>query len=293
MAGKVNVAIIGSGNIGTDLMFKLERSPLLQLRLMMGIDPQSRGLAMAGERGYRTFTQGIQALRDDPDAADIVFDATSARAHIRHAKALKEMGKIVVDLTPAAVGPYVVPVVNLDEHLSEKNVNLITCGGQAAIPIVHAVNRVSHVEYAEMVSTISSYSAGPGTRQNIDEFTRTSAKGLEIIGGASRGKAIIILNPAKPPILMRNTIYTVAKDGDEKAIRASVEDMVRSVQKYVPGYTLKVPPLFDKEKVTTMIEVTGAGDFLPKYSGNLDIMNAAAVAVGERFAAKILRERGM
>jgi acetaldehyde dehydrogenase len=283
---KVKVAILGSGNIGTDLMIKLGRSNVLELTAMIGIDPDSDGLRRAKECGYEVFTGGLKQFLDSrPELADIVFDATSAKAHIRHAKALREAGKMAIDLTPAAVGPYVVPAVNLGSHMSEKNINLITCGGQATIPIVHAINRVSPVSYAEIVATISSRSAGPGTRANIDEFTETTAHGIEAIGGAKKGKAIIILNPAEPPILMRDTVYALVEEGaDEQAIAASIEQTVAYIQSYVPGYRLRTEPIFDGNKVTVFLEVEGAGDYLPKYSGNLDIMTATAVKVAEEFA---------
>jgi acetaldehyde dehydrogenase len=295
---KVKVAIIGPGNIGTDLMFKILRDPgHMELALLTGIDPASEGLARARSLGVATSHDGIQPILDDPDIR-IVFDATSAHAHVRHAKALKAAGRIAIDLTPAARGPYVVPPVNLRAHLGEDNVNLITCGGQATIPLVHAVSRVTAVPYAEMVSTVASVSAGPGTRQNIDEFTFTTARGLEVIGGATQGKAIIILNPADPPILMRNTIYTLldAEEVDRHAIVESVNDMVATVQGYVPGYRLKNEPVFEvlerpegrRTMVAMLLEVTGAGDFLPPYAGNLDIMTSSARQVGDVFASQIV-----
>ncbi|AGT33887.1 acetaldehyde dehydrogenase (plasmid) [Geobacillus genomosp. 3] len=284
--GKIKAGIIGSGNIGTDLLMKLLRSDVLEPTVMIGIDPQSDGLRRAKDYGLVTYDNGIEGFLQKPDDADILFDATSAKAHFRHAKLLKEAGKQVLDLTPAAVGPFVVPPVNLGEHMGEPNINLITCGGQATIPIVHAVNRVCPVQYAEIVATISSQSAGPGTRANIDEFTQTTARGLELIGGAKRGKAIIILNPAEPPIIMRDTVYCLVEEGkvDEDAITRSVVDMVQTVQSYVPGYRLRTEPIFDGNKVTVFLEVEGAGDYLPKYSGNLDIMTAAAVKVAEEWA---------
>jgi acetaldehyde dehydrogenase (acetylating) len=283
---KLKVAILGSGNIGTDLMMKLERSNILELTTMIGIDPESDGLRMARERGYKVIDTGIKEFLQQPELADIVFDATSAKAHIRHARLLKEAGKLVLDLTPAAVGPFVVPPVNLKQYLDEANINLITCGGQATIPIVHAIHRVSPVVYAEIVATISSKSAGPGTRANIDEFTQTTARGLEIIGGAKRGKAIIILNPAEPPILMRNTVYAIVEEKTvkEQEIANVIEEMVKTVQTYVPGYRLRTEPIIEGNKITVFLEVEGAGDYLPKYSGNLDIMTAAAVKVAEEVA---------
>ncbi|MEW6403557.1 MAG: acetaldehyde dehydrogenase (acetylating) [Chloroflexota bacterium] len=296
--GKVKVAILGSGNIGSDLMFKILRDPgHMQLVLLSGIEPQSEGLARARSLGIQTSHDGIQPILEDPDIR-IVFDATSAHAHVRHARLLREADRIAIDLTPAARGPYVIPPVNLGAHIDEQNVNLITCGGQATIPLVHAVSRVTPVPYAEMVSTIASLSAGPGTRQNIDEFTFTTARGLEVIGGAKHGKAIIILNPADPPILMRNTIYALleTEDVDREAIVESVSEMVTAVRAYVPGYRLKNEPVFEvretpegrKTLIVMLLEVTGAGDFLPSYAGNLDIMTASARQVGEVFAQHLL-----
>lgn len=295
---KVKVAILGSGNIGSDLMIKILRDPgHMELALLTGIEPQSEGLARARSLGINASHDGIQPILDDPSIR-IVFDATSAHAHVRHAKLLRDAQRIAIDLTPAARGPYVIPPVNLGEHMDEPNVNLITCGGQATIPLVYAVSRVTPVPYAEMVSTIASLSAGPGTRQNIDEFTYTTARGVEVIGGAKRGKAIIILNPAEPPILMRNTIYTLlsTEDVGRDAIIGSVEEMVKAVQEYVPGYRLKNEPVFEvrdtpegkRMMVAMLLEVIGAGDFLPSYAGNLDIMTASARQVGEVFALHIL-----
>jgi acetaldehyde dehydrogenase len=296
--GLVKVAILGSGNIGSDLMFKILRDPgPMELALLAGIDPQSEGLTRARELGIPDTHEGIQPILDDPDIR-IVFDATSAYAHVRHAKMLRQAGRIAIDLTPAARGPYVIPPVNLGAHLTEPNVNLITCGGQATIPLVYAISRVTPVAYAEMISTIASLSAGPGTRQNIDEFTFTTARGLEVIGGAKRGKAIIILNPADPPILMRNTIYALLDETevDEQAIVDSVAAMVTAVQAYVPGYRLKNEPVFElrdtaagkKMLISLLLEVTGAGDYLPSYAGNLDIMTAAACQVGKLVAQHLL-----
>ncbi|WP_413300296.1 acetaldehyde dehydrogenase (acetylating) [Bacillus sp. 1P10SD] len=283
---KVKVAVLGSGNIGTDLMLKLRRSEILELTTVIGIDPESDGLKRARELGYVTIDTGLKGFLERPDLADIVFDATSAKAHIRHAKMLKEAGKQVLDLTPAAVGPFVVPSVNIGEHVDAHNINLITCGGQATIPMVHAINRIHPVEYAEIVATISSKSAGPGTRANIDEFTQTTARGIEKVGGAKKGKAIIILNPAEPPIIMRDTVHVLV-EGDtvkEEEITASVREMEKQVQSYVPGYRVRQEPIFDGNRVTVFIEVEGAGDYLPKYSGNLDIMTAASVKVAEEWA---------
>jgi acetaldehyde dehydrogenase (acetylating) len=282
---KIKVAVLGSGNIGTDLMMKLSRSTVLELTTVIGIDANSDGLKKAKELGYVAIDNGIDGFLERPELADIVFDATSAKAHIHHAKLLKEAGKKVLDLTPAAVGPIVVPPVNLRDHLDADNINLITCGGQATIPIVHAIQQVQPVEYAEIVATISSKSAGPGTRANIDEFTQTTARGIEEVGGAKKGKAIIILNPAEPPILMRDTIHVLV-EGKAKAeeIGASIRAMETEVQSYVPGYRIRQEPIIDGSSVTVFIEVEGAGDYLPVYSGNLDIMTAASVRVAEEWA---------
>lgn len=286
---KVKVAILGSGNIGTDLLMKLRRSSILELTAMIGIDPASEGLHRAKELGCEIIDNGIQGFLKRPEIADIIFDATSAKSHIRHAKLLKIAGKKVIDLTPAAVGPFVIPTVNLDS-MDADNINLITCGGQATIPIVHAVNRVAPVEYAEIVATISSRSAGPGTRANIDEFTITTRRGIEEIGRAKKAKAIIILNPAEPPILMRDTVYVLVEEGkmDNEKITTSLMDMIKLVQSYIPGYRLRTEPIFDGNKVTIFIEVEGAGDYLPKYAGNLDFMTSAAIKVAEEMATRIL-----
>jgi len=292
---KIKAAIIGSGNIGTDLMYKLERCEHIEVAALIGIDPESDGLKRARDRGYPVFSNGIQALIDQPELAEIVFDATSAKSHVRHAKVLSEMGKFAIDLTPAARGPFVSPAVNLDELLDQEtsNLNLITCGGQATIPIVYAINRVADVSYAEIVATISSKSAGPGTRANIDEFTVTTKRGLKLIGGADEGKALIILNPAEPPIMMRDTIYCEVKQMDEAAITQSIHAMLEQIRAYVPGYRLKQEPLFEANRVTVFIEVEGAGDYFPPYAGNLDIMTAAAARVGERIACHLLDGRGV
>lgn len=283
---KMKAAILGSGNIGTDLMYKLLRSEWIEPAWMIGIDPASDGLKRAREHGLTTFDQGLKEALEEINP-DIVFDATSAKAHVRHAKLLKEKGIQTVDLTPAARGPLVIAAVNLDEHIDAPNVNMVTCGGQATVPMVYAVSRVTGVSYAEIVATISSQSAGPGTRQNIDEFTVTTARALELIGGAKQGKAIIILNPAEPPILMRDTIYCRIEKTDEETrekIDVSIREMVKHVQTYVPGYRLNRDPIFRDDVVSISIEVEGLGDYLPVYAGNLDIMTAAAVKVGEEMA---------
>jgi len=292
---KVRVGIIGSGNIGTDLMYKIQRSDVLELAMMVGIDPNSEGLKRAARMGYETSAESYQYVLNHPNPPAIVFDATSAKAHLAHYKALQEKGIRAIDLTPAAVGPYVCPAVNLGEHWDAMNINMITCGGQATIPMVRAVTRVVPVEYAEIVATIASLSAGPGTRANIDEFTQTTARGLEVVGGAKRGKAIIILNPASPPIMMRDTIFChTAEEYDPAALRASIDDMIRTVQAYVPGYRLRSEPILEPHRVSIFIEVEGRGDFLPKYAGNLDIMTSAAVQAAEVTARRLLEagERG-
>lgn len=289
---KLKAAIIGPGNIGIDLMIKLQRSQHIELVAMAGIIAESKGLQMAKEAGLVATAEGIDGVLALGNV-DIVFDSTGAGPHLRHAPKLKEAGIFAVDLTPAAVGPYVAPTVNMDEHLLEGvcNVNMITCGGQATVPIVQAINQVVPVDYAEIVATLSSKSAGPGTRQNIDEFTQTTRDALVQVGGAQAGKALIILNPAEPPIMMRNTIYTRCATDKMEEVQASVAAMVERVQQYVPGYRLKVAPYADGERIVTMVEVEGAGDYLPKYSGNLDIITSAAVAVAERYA-ELKRKQG-
>jgi acetaldehyde dehydrogenase len=282
--GPLRVAIIGSGNIGTDLMIKVERSPALELVGMAGIDPESDGLRRAREHGHVATDGGLAALLDLVEGIDLAFDATSAHAHPEHARLLAERGITSVDLTPAALGPAVVPPVNLEEHAGVPEVTLITCGAQATIPIVAAISRVAHLRYAETVSTVASRSAGPGTRQNIDEFTSATARGLETIGGADEAKAIIILNPAEPPIMMRNTIYAELASPDRGAVEAAIREAVAGVAEYVPGYRLTTDPLIGDELATVMVEVEGAGDNLPPYAGNLDIMTSAAVRVAELHA---------
>jgi acetaldehyde dehydrogenase len=283
---KIKVGIIGPGNIGSDLMYKVIKSKNLQMDFMAGI-VESEGIKRAAGLGFKTSIQGVDAIAADPEVK-IVFDATSAKAHLHNSAILKAAGKISIDMTPAAVGPYVVPCVNLDKLTDEVDFNMVTCGGQATVPIMYAINRVADVEYGEIVSCISSKSAGPGTRANIDEFTETTSKALHIVGGADRSKAIIVLNPADPPLMMTNTVYALVKNPDEKKIVESVNDIIREVQSYVPGYRPRVPPMVDGNKVTVIIEVEGAGDFLPSYSGNLDIINQAAVAVAGKLASKML-----
>jgi acetaldehyde dehydrogenase len=287
---KVPVAIVGSGNIGTDLLFKLIRSDVVEPRWVVGVDPDSEGLRLARRAGVEASSGGIDWLFGRGEQPEIIFEATSASVHARNAPRYAERGIRAVDLTPAACGPYVIPPVNLPQHLGEMNVNLVTCGGQATIPMVHAVARVVPVDYAEIVATVASRSAGPGTRHNIDEFTRTTARAIEVLGGARRGKAIIILNPAEPPMIMRDTIFCDLPPGaDHDAITRSINEMVDEVQHYVPGYRLTADPQFDEGRVAIFIEVEGAGDFLPPYSGNLDIMTAAATRVGEQIARRVLR----
>lgn len=289
---KLKAGIIGSGNIGTDLMYKIERSDVLEMSVMIGIDAASDGLKRAKDRGYETIATGINGLMERLDLVDIVFDATSAYAHEENSRLLTGAGKKVIDLTPAAIGPFVVPPVNLTEHLEKNNVNMVTCGGQATIPMIHAISRVVPVDYAEIVATISSKSAGPGTRANIDEFTVTTSRAIEVVGGAKKGKAIIILNPAEPPIIMRDTVHAlVAEEGHEEAIRDSILEMVQDVQKYVPGYSLKADTVFEGKKVSVFLEVEGAADYLPAYAGNLDIMTAAAVQVANEMARHLQRAK--
>jgi acetaldehyde dehydrogenase len=301
---KIKAAIIGSGNIGTDLMIKILRHGRhIEMGAMVGIDPASDGLARAARMGVATTHEGVEGLARLPVFSDIgiVFDATSASAHVRNDAFLRSLkpGIRIVDLTPAAIGPYCIPVVNGEAHLDASNVNMVTCGGQATIPMVAAVSRVAKVHYAEIVASISSKSAGPGTRANIDEFTETTSKAIEVVGGASKGKAIIILNPAEPPLIMRDTVYTLSELADEAEIAASVQRMAQAVQTYVPGYRLKQQVQFDRVsglnipgvgsglsglKTSIFLEVEGAAHYLPAYAGNLDIMTSAALATAERIA---------
>jgi len=293
---KINAALVGSGNIGTDLMFKALRSDWINPAWMVGIDASSDGLAKARERGLKTTADGVDGLLPHiaKDNIRIAFDATSAYVHAENARKLQSRGVVVIDLTPAAIGPYCVPPVNLSEHVGarEMNVNMVSCGGQATIPIVAAVSRVQKVAYAEIVATVASRSAGPGTRRNIDEFTRTTASGIEKVGGAQRGKAIIILNPAEPPLIMRDTVHCLtATEPDQQRITDSIKSMLAEVQKYVPGYVLKNGPVFDGNRVSVYLEVAGLGDYLPRFAGNLDIMTAAALRTGEMIAQEIVSGR--
>ncbi|AMO35793.1 acetaldehyde dehydrogenase (acetylating) [Thauera humireducens] len=318
---KIKCALIGPGNIGTDLLYKLKRSPVLEPVWMVGIDATSEGLARAREMGLKTTAEGVDGLLPHvvADGVQIAFDATSAYVHAENSRKLNELGVLMIDLTPAAIGPFCVPPVNLAEHvgwpspgrsqdgqtpsggsersergglLSEMNVNMVTCGGQATIPMVAAVSRVQPVAYGEIVATVSSKSAGPGTRKNIDEFTRTTAGAVEKVGGAKKGKAIIILNPAEPPLIMRDTVHCLTEtEPDQAAVTESIHAMIREVQKYVPGYRLVNGPVFDGNRVSVFLEVEGLGDYLPKYAGNLDIMTAAGARTAEMFAEEILAGR--
>ena len=291
---KITAAIVGSGNIGTDLLYKLLRSDLIEPRYVVGVDPESKGLALARQAGVEASHEGVDWLMSRAEPPGIVFEATSAYIHRANYPRYFDAGIRAIDLTPAAIGPFVIPPVNLVEHLAEPNINMVTCGGQATIPMVHAVSRVVDVDYAEIVATVSSDSAGPGTRQNIDEFTRTTSRAVEVIGGAARGKAIIVLNPAEPPIIMRDTIFCSLPEGaDHEKVDRSIRQMVETVQGYVPGYRLRTDPQFDEVadgqggtvgRVAIFVEVEGAGDFLPPYAGNLDIMTAAAAKVGDEVA---------
>ncbi|MEM0953749.1 MAG: acetaldehyde dehydrogenase (acetylating) [Pseudomonadota bacterium] len=293
MSERVKAAIIGPGNIGTDLLMKAMRSTLIEPVWMVGVVPDSPGLARAKDMGLQTTADGVDGMLPtmQADGVQICFDATSASVHAENSRKVNEKGAVMIDLTPAAIGPFCVPPVNLDEAMAARamNVNMVTCGGQATIPLVKAVSRVQDVSYAEIVATVSSKSAGPGTRKNIDEFTRTTADGIARVGGADEGKAIIVINPAEPPLIMRDTIHCLTKDTpDEAAIIASVQEMIGEVQRYVPGYTLKNGPVFDGNRVSIYMEVEGAGDFLPNYAGNLDIMTAAGLKTAEMYAEQIL-----
>ena len=313
MSEKIKAAIIGSGNIGTDLMIKIMRhSEVLEMGAFVGIDPESDGLKRAERLGVAITAEGIEGLQKLPvwPKIGVVFDATSAGAHKKHSAVVTGAGKVMVDLTPAAIGPYVIPVINGDDHLDASNVNMVTCGGQATIPIVAAVSSVATVHYAEIVASIASKSAGPGTRANIDEFTETTSAAIEQIGGAAKGKAIIILNPAEPPMLMRDTVFTLSSGADEAEIEAAITAMVAKVNAYVPGYRLKqkvqferfgsnnpvkIPGLgtFEGIKTSVYLEVEGAAHYLPAYAGNLDIMTSAALKIAEKIAARTLQKEAV
>jgi acetaldehyde/propanal dehydrogenase len=293
---KIKCALVGPGNIGTDLLAKLQRSPVLEPVWMVGIDPNSDGLKRAREMGIKTTAEGVDGLIPHmvADGVQIVFDATSAYVHAENSRKVNAVGALMIDLTPAAIGPFCVPPVNLIAHVGqgEMNVNMVTCGGQATIPMVAAVSRVQPVAYGEIVATVSSKSAGPGTRKNIDEFTRTTASAVEKVGGAKKGKAIIILNPAEPPLIMRDTVHCLTEtEPDQAKITESIHAMIKEVQKYVPGYKLVNGPVFDGNRVSVFLEVEGLGDYLPKYAGNLDIMTAAAARTAEMFAEEIIAGR--
>jgi acetaldehyde/propanal dehydrogenase len=293
MSNKIKAAIIGPGNIGTDLLIKALRSDFIEPVWMVGVEPESPGLARAAELGLKTTADGVDGMLPTmiDDGVQICFDATSAYVHAENSRKVNALGAVMIDLTPAAIGPFCVPTVNLAEAVAAKamNVNMVTCGGQATIPLVAAVSRVQAVEYGEIVATVSSKSAGPGTRKNIDEFTRTTAAGIERVGGAKSGKAIIVINPAEPPLIMRDTVHCLTVDTpDEAAITASVLAMIKEVQQYVPGYKLKNGPVFDGKRVSIYMEVAGLGDFLPTYAGNLDIMTAAGLRTAEMYAQEIL-----
>lgn len=282
---KTKVGIIGTGNIGTDLLYKIQRSEILECSIFAGRDPESQGIKRAESLGIRTSFDSIRAIEDDPAVCDIVFDATSAKAHLVNAPILKRLGKFVIDLTPSRIGGMCIPVINLNDALKSDNVNMVTCGGQASVPIAKAIMEIHpETEYIEVVASISSKSAGSGTRANIDEYTQTTKDAIEFFSGVSRAKAIIILNPAEPPILMNNTIYAKIDNPDLEKIKENIFKVEAQIRKYVPGYRIALGPVHEKGRVTTMIEVVGAGDYLPKYSGNLDIITCAAVQVAEGYA---------
>ncbi len=294
MTQKIKCALIGPGNIGTDLLYKLKRSPFLEPAWMVGIDPESEGLKRAVEMGLKVTSEGVDGLLPHvlADNVQIAFDATSAYVHAENSRKLNELGVLMIDLTPAAIGPFCVPPANLKTLVGqgEMNVNMVTCGGQATIPMVAAISRVQKVKYGEIVATISSKSAGPGTRKNIDEFTRTTSGAIEKVGGAEKGKAIIIINPAEPPLIMRDTVHCLTEDTPDQArITDSIMTMIAEVQKYVPGYRLVNGPVFDGNRVSVYLEVQGLGDFLPTYAGNLDIMTAAAARTAEMFAEEMIK----
>jgi len=287
---KIKVGIIGSGNIGTDLLFKIQRSEILECSIFAGRDPESKGIKRAESMGIKTSADSIRAIEDNPSICDIVFDATSAKGHAINAPILKKLGKFVIDLTPSRIGSMCIPVINIGEALKEDNINMVTCGGQASVPIAKAIMEAHpETEYIEVVASIASKSAGSGTRANIDEYTQTTKDAIEVFSGVKRAKAIIILNPAEPPILMSNTIYAKIDNPDLDKIKTKVTAVEEQIKKYVPGYRIALGPVYDKGRVTIMVEVVGAGDYLPKYSGNLDIITCAAVQVAETYAKQKLK----
>lgn len=289
MKKKVKVAIIGTGNIGSDLLVKIQRSKLLECGMFTGQNPDSEGIKKAKLMGVTTSFKSIDAIVENPDCCEIVFDATSAESHLYHAPILKKLKKFTIDMTPSRFGNMCIPLINLDESLKEKNINMVSCGGQATTPIIHAIMKVHpETEYVEVISSISSKSAGIGTRNNIDEYTQTTTDAIMHLGKAPRAKTIIILNPAEPSIFMNNTIYAKIKNPKLDALEKEIKNVVKKIQQYVPGYKLKLGPVFENNRVTTMVEVVGLGDFLPVYAGNLDIINCAAIAVAEKYAVKKL-----
>lgn len=281
---KIKVGIIGTGNIGTDLLIKIMRSRILECSIFAGWNPDSKGIQIAKGMGITTTSESIQYIQNNPECCDIVFDATSAKSHMYHAPILKELGKFTLDMTPAHVGKFCVPVVNLAEALDQDNVNLVTCGGQATVPLAYALSQAAKVDYLEVVATIASKSAGKGTRDNIDEFTQTTKDALIEVGKIERAKAIIVLNPAEPPITMRNTVYAIIDNPDMKKISLAVKQMEQRIRNYVPGYKVILGPVYENGRVTTTVEVTGSGDYLPQYAGNLDIITCAAVQIAEKYA---------
>lgn len=289
---KLRVAILGSGNIGTDLLMKTLRSPYLECLLFVGRNLASPGMAKANSLGVKISDRSIAAITDNPDVCDLVFDATSAHDHQRHWPILQQLGKIVIDMTPAQIGEMAVPAINLDSCLKQRNVNMVTCGGQASIPLAHLVGRFhENIDYIEVVSSIASRSAGPATRINIDEYIETTEKGIRVFSGCQRAKAILILNPAQPCIDMQTTIFAKVENPDIKGLNAAVVEMVKRIQHYVPGYQLIVPPVLENDRIIIMVKVQGSGDYLPRYAGNLDIINCAAIATAEAFAQELLKNK--
>lgn len=286
---KIKAGIIGTGNIGTDLLIKLQRSKILECGIFAGQNKESKGIKRAQAMGVSTSFDSIRSIKADPDSCEIVFDATSAEAHELHSPVLKKMGKFIIDLTPSRIGKMCIPSINLEECLKEEEVNMVSCGGQATTPLILAIMKVHpQTEYVEIVSSISSKSAGIGTRDNIDEYTQTTGEGIRFLTNVPHSKAIIILNPAEPPILMHNTIYAKIKKPDLNLLKEEINSIVKKIQKYVPGYKVILGPVFESDRVTTMIEVVGRGDFLPIYAGNLDIINCAAIEVAEEYARRRL-----